>query len=57
MILVIAANKCDLVGNNYQATEEGEELAKKYNARFFATSAKASIGVNELFGYLAAGNY
>ena len=34
--------------------DEGEELAKEFNIKFFETSAKENIGVKEAFSILSA---
>lgn len=47
-------NKCDM-GDERRAvsTAEGETLAKEYNIKFFETSAKQGLGVEEIFLSLA----
>jgi small GTP-binding protein len=51
--IVIAANKCDLVGvNNAQrevSTDEGLAMANEWNVPYIETSAKNSTIVNSLF--------
>ena len=51
--IVIAANKCDLVGvNNAKrevSTEEGLDVAKEWNVPYVETTAKNSSIVNSLF--------
>ena len=44
---VLIGNKCDLVDERKITTEEGMQLAKKYNAPFFETSAKDRTNVYE----------
>ncbi len=44
----IIANKYDL-NPNQELIIAGQNLAKELNAKFFVTSAKDSIGINELF--------
>jgi small GTP-binding protein len=46
--VILVANKCDLP-NQVVPPEEGQELAKHRGIRFFRTSAKDDINVNELF--------
>lgn len=43
--LMILGNKLD-VEERMISTEEGEEIAKKYKAKFFEVSAKESININ-----------
>ena len=53
IILVIAANKSDLI--EHEKVDEGEarNFAKELNAIFISTSAKSSEGINSLFEELA----
>ena len=44
---VLIGNKCDLVGERKITTEEGIQLATKYHAPFFETSAKDGTNVYE----------
>mmetsp|Transcript_37897 Transcript_37897/g.52563 ORF Transcript_37897/g.52563 Transcript_37897/m.52563 type:complete len:199 (+) Transcript_37897:149-745(+) len=44
---VLIGNKCDLVDERKITTEEGKQLAKKYHAPFFETSAKDRTNVYE----------
>jgi len=46
---IVVANKSDLEKNRVISTAQGEELAKKANAPFFETSAKAGDNVDEVF--------
>jgi small GTP-binding protein len=46
--LVILGNKTDL-GNKFDAKARGEELAKKNGWRFFLTSAKSGLNVEDAF--------
>jgi len=50
--IVLVGNKCDLA-NREVKKEEGEELAKSYKVKFFETSAKEGINVNEVFMEIA----
>jgi len=47
--IVIAANKCDLEESRQVTKSEGLFLAKRLNAKYFETSAKTFINVNESF--------
>ena len=49
IILAIAANKSDLLDREQVNEDEARKFAQDNNALFFETSAKNSIGVNELF--------
>ena len=51
--LILVGNKCDLANERKISFEEGENCAKKYNIKFFESSAKDGTNVNELFFYLA----
>ena len=51
--LILVGNKCDLVNERQVSFEEGENYAKKFNIKFFESSAKDGTNVNELFFYLA----
>ena len=45
---VLVANKTDLA-NRVISTERGQQLADEYGLKFFETSAKTGIGINEMF--------
>jgi len=49
IMLVIVANKSDLIDNEQVDEEEARNYAKKINADFFVISAKENNSVNELF--------
>ena len=53
MKFVLVGNKCDLTEHRQVSIEDGENLAKKYNIKFFEASARDGTNVNELFFYLA----
>ena len=46
--IILVANKCD-VSDRQVETAEGQELADQYGIKFFETSAKSEIRVNEPF--------
>ena len=48
---VLMGNKCDMGAGGQRAvtTEEGEALAAEYGIKFFETSAKEDINVNDAF--------
>ena len=46
---VLAGNKCDLDVKRQVSVEDAEELAERYNAPFFETSAKTNTNVTEMF--------
>jgi len=47
--MVLVGNKCDLADERIITTEQGEELARKFNARFMEASAKTKINVEGIF--------
>ena len=48
-IIYLIGNKCDDDDNRVVPKNKGEELAKKYNIKFYETSAKNNINVNTFF--------
>jgi GTPase SAR1 family protein len=48
---VLVGNKCDKAERTV-STEEGAKLAEDFNMKFFETSAKSNLNVNETFTYL-----
>ena len=53
IILIIAANKSDLIEREETDEEEVRNYAKEINAIFVSTSAKCNEGINELFEEIA----
>ncbi|KAL8598588.1 Ras-related protein Rab-23 [Nucella lapillus] len=51
--MVIVQNKIDLIDDAVVRTEEAENLAKKLRLRFYRTSVKENLNVDEVFRYLA----
>jgi len=49
MLVVLVGNKADLEDQRQVQTEEGEAFAKRNELIFFETSAKTSMGVEEVF--------
>ena len=49
LVLAIAANKYDLCENEKVNEEDARSLAEKNGAIFYNTSAKNSLGINDLF--------
>ena len=49
VLIVLIGNKCDLNEERQVTTEEGENLAKKYEISFYETSAKTGENVQEAF--------
>lgn len=48
--LVLVGNKCDLEDERVVGKDQGLNLARSFNnCRFMETSAKAKIGVNDIF--------
>ncbi|KAM8986307.1 ras-related protein Rab-13 [Guaruba guarouba] len=50
---LLIGNKCDLEEKRRVRRDAGEKLAKEHGIRFFETSAKASVNVEEAFSALA----
>lgn len=50
---VLVQNKIDLLDDSCIKNEEAEMLAKKLKLRFYRTSVKEDLNVNEVFKYLA----
>ncbi|XP_016102008.1 ras-related protein Rab-23-like [Sinocyclocheilus grahami] len=50
---VLVQNKIDLLDDTVIKNEEAEGLAKKLKLRFYRTSVKEDLNVNEVFKYLA----
>ncbi|KAK3790242.1 hypothetical protein RRG08_034806 [Elysia crispata] len=51
--MVIVQNKIDLIDDALVHTTEAENLAKKLRLRFYPTSVKENLNVEEVFKYLA----
>ena len=50
--IILVANKIDLPNKEIE-TEEGQDLAKKYNANFFEISALTGLGIDTIFENIA----
>lgn len=46
---ILVGNKCDMDAERQVTFEEGKQLADIFGIRFFETSAKADINVNDAF--------
>jgi len=51
--MVLVQNKIDLIDQATITPEEAESLAKKMKIRFYRTSVKEDLNVNEVFQYLS----
>ena len=51
---LVVGNKCDLEKKRQVSKEEGEKYAENYNVKFYETSAKDDININEIFQTLAS---
>ena len=49
IFMVLIGNKSDLADKRQVSTEEGRELAEKYEMKFYETSAKIGENVNDIF--------
>ena len=49
IFMVLVGNKSDLADKRQVSTEEGRELAEKYEMKFYETSAKIGENVNDIF--------
>ena len=49
VFIFLVGNKCDLEEERKVSSAEGEEFANRYGLKFFETSAKNTINVNEIF--------
>lgn len=45
--IIMIGNKCDL--SREVSESEGQKIAKKYNIKFYETSAKSDVNINEAF--------
>jgi Ras-related protein Rab-8A len=50
--IMLIGNKCDMVNQKVIDTATGKALAQEYGIKFFETSAKADINVQESFNVL-----
>ena len=53
IILYLIGNKIDKENDRIISKEDGEKIAEEYKLKYFETSAKCSIGVEEVFTNLA----
>ena len=46
---ILVGNKCDMESERKVTVEQGKDFAQQYGMKFFETSAKNSVNVNEAF--------
>ena len=46
---ILVGNKCDMENERKVTVEQGKDFAQQYGMKFFETSAKNSVNVNEAF--------
>eukprot|EP00834_Sanchytrium_tribonematis_P004013 NODE_177_length_14091_cov_0.996141.p10 type:complete len:123 gc:universal NODE_177_length_14091_cov_0.996141:11745-11377(-) len=47
--IVLVGNKCDMESERQVSTQEGKDLSKSWNSKFFESSAKLRTNVNECY--------
>ena len=50
---ILVGNKCDLTNQRQVSTQQGQQLAREYDIKFFETSARSNTNVQEVFLTLA----
>ena len=50
---ILVGNKCDLASQRQVSTQQGEQLAREYDIKFFETSARSNVNVQTAFVTLA----
>ena len=50
---ILVGNKCDLANQRQVSTQQGQQLAREYDIKFFETSARSNTNVQEAFQTLA----
>ena len=50
---ILVGNKCDLTQQRQVSTQQGQQLAREYDIKFFETSARSNTNVQEAFTTLA----
>mmetsp|Transcript_24210 Transcript_24210/g.22013 ORF Transcript_24210/g.22013 Transcript_24210/m.22013 type:complete len:206 (+) Transcript_24210:8-625(+) len=55
--IIIVGNKCDNDIKREVSYEEGESFANQYNLKFYETSAKDNINIDQVFSFLINNEY
>lgn len=50
--ITLVGNKIDMINRRTVTKEEADKLAKEYNLKYFETSAKDNLNIQETFAYL-----
>lgn len=51
--IILLGNKADMTDKKVITKEMGEAVAKEHNMKFFETSAKSGLNINEAFEFIS----